>query len=140
MKALKRKTAHELLLVGRQVRDAKQKMSPAEFEQWRSQRPELRHEARVDRIITDLDKRLARLDAMFDATPGLRRFKHKLPCTGVATLRELSKLGAFWLEKLLEVDLIGPGTTRAQVDVLRGLQTGKSVAPRHRKAPRGPKS
>jgi hypothetical protein len=31
-----------------------------------------------------------------------------------------------------EVDLIGPHTTRAQIDVLRGLQTGKPVAPRHR--------
>jgi hypothetical protein len=127
MKALKRKSAHELLL-GRQYRDAKQKMSPAEFEQWRSQQPLLRHEARPDRVIVDLDKRLARLDAM----PVTQKYKGKLPCTGVSTARELSKLGAFWLEKLLEVGLIHPGTTRVQIDVLRGLQTGKPVAPRHR--------
>jgi hypothetical protein len=133
MKALKRKSAHELLLIGRQYRDAKQKMSPAEFEQWRSQRPELQHEARPDQVVTDLDKRLAHLEAMAVS----RKFKHKLPCTGVAALRELSKIGEFWLEKLFEVDLIGPWTTRAQVDVLRGLQTNKPVAPRHKPKPGG---
>ena len=132
MKALKRKSAHELLLIGRQVRDAKQKMSPPEFEQWRTQRPELRHEARPDQTVTDLDKRLAHLDAM----PVAQKYRDKLPCTGVATLRELPKLGEFWLEKLLEVDLINVQTTRAQIDVLRGLQTGRPVAPRHRPAQR----
>jgi hypothetical protein len=134
MKALKRKSARELLLIGRQVRDAERTTPQPALEQWRTQRPELRHEAHPDKTVVDLDKRLVRLAAMFDASPGLRRFKHKLPCTGVAALRELSKLGAFWLEKLLEVDLIGPQTTRAQIDVLRGLQTGRPVAPRHRKA------
>ena len=130
MKAPRRKSAHDLLPIGRQIRAAKQKMTPAEFAQWRKQRSELRHEAKPDRVVIDLDKRLARLSAMFE---GSQRFKHKLPCTGIATLRELSKLGAFWLEKSLEVDLIGPPTTRAQVDVLRGLQTGKPVAPRHKR-------
>jgi hypothetical protein len=134
MKALKRKSARELLLIGRQYRNAKEKMSPTEFAEWRSQRPELRHEARVDETVVDLDKRLARLDAMFDATPGLRKYRDRLPCTGVSAARELSKLGEFWLEKLLEVGLINPQTTRAQIDALRGLQTGKPVAPRHREA------
>jgi hypothetical protein len=129
MKTLKRKRAPELLSIGRQYRAAKRKLSPDEFEQWRSQRPELRHEARPDQVITDLDKRLARLAAM----PVAQKYKDQLPCTGVAALRELSKLGEFWLEKLLEVDLIHPGTTRAQIDVLRGLQTDRPVAPRHKR-------
>jgi hypothetical protein len=128
MKALKRKRAPELLLIGGQYRAAKRKLSPADFAQWRKERPELRHEAKPDKVITDLDKRLARLAAM----PVAQKYKDQLPCTGVAALRELSKLGAFWLEKSLEVGLIHPGTTRAQIDVLRGLQTGKPVAPRHK--------
>jgi hypothetical protein len=74
MKALKRKSAHELLLAGQQYRAAKRSMSPAEFEQWRSQRPELRHEAHPDQVVSDLDKRLAHLDAMSVS----RKFKHKL--------------------------------------------------------------
>ena len=134
MKALKRKLAHELLLARQQYRAAKRSMSPAEFKQWRSQRPELRHEAKPDQTVTDLDGRLAHLAAMVEMTPGLKNYQDQLPCTGVSTARELSKIGEFWLEKLLEVGLITRSTTRAQVDVLRGLQTGKPVAPRHKRA------
>jgi len=131
MKALKRKNAHDLLLIGQQYRDAKRKLSPEQFAQWRKERPELRHEARPDRVITDLDKRLAALAAM----PVAQKYKHKLPCTGVSTLRELPKFGNAALEALFEVDVFGPGTTRRQVDVVYGLITGKPVAPRHRPKP-----
>ena len=96
LKALKRKSAHDLLLIGRQYKAAKRSMSPAEFEQWRSERHELRHEAHPDQVVTDLDKRLAHLAAI----PWLKEFEHKLPNAGVSTLRELTKLGEFWLRRL----------------------------------------
>ena len=130
MKALKPKDVGALRRLGQQYLAAKRNMSRAEFAQWKRQQAAFRHEARPDKITVDIAARLAHLAAM----PGLKKFEHKLPSTGVSTLRELPKLGEFWLEKLFEVDLIGPQTTRAQIDVLRGLQTGKPVAPRHRKA------
>jgi hypothetical protein len=132
VKSLKHKRASDLLLIGRQYRDAKRKMSPDEFAQWRSQRPELRHESKPDQVVIDLDKRLARLAAM----PVAQKYKHKLPCTGVSTLRELSKFGNAALEALFEVDVFGPGTTRLQVDVVYGLIAGRPVAPRHRSKPK----
>jgi hypothetical protein len=132
VKTPKRKSAHDLLLIGRQYRDAKRKLSPEQFAQWRKERPELRHEARPDRVIVDLDRRLAALAAM----PVAQKYKHKMPCTGVSTLRELSKFGNAALEALFEVDLFGPNTTRLQADVLYGLITGKPVAPRHKRKPK----
>ena len=129
MKALKRKSAHELLLIGQQVLAAEQ-MPPADREQWIRQQAAFRHESHPDKTTVDLAGRVARVVKL----PVCEEFKHRLPSTGVATWRQLSPIGEYWLRKLFEVGLINPTTTRAQLDVLRGLQRGKPLAPRHRKA------
>lgn len=131
MKAPELKSGRELLSPGKQCQRAKRDMSPEAYEEWKRQQPLLRHEARPDEVVVDLDTRLIHLADM----PVLREFEHKLPDTGIGTLRELSKLGEVWLRVLFEADLIGPSTTRGQVDALRGLQQGKPVAPRHKMRP-----
>lgn len=128
MKALKRKSAHELLALGRQVLAAEQ-MPPADREQWKRRQSAFRHEAHPDKTTVDLASRVARVAKL----PVCEEFKDRLPATGVATWRQLSPLGEYWLRKLLEADLINPATTRAQLDTLRGLQRGKALAPRYKK-------
>jgi hypothetical protein len=128
MKAPKRKSGRELLSLGRECLRAKRELPPADYRQWKRKHPLLRHESRPDQVVRDLDVRLAHLAAM----PVLWEFKHRLPDTGIATLRELPKLGEIWLRALFEASLIGPWTTRKQIDVLRALQQRKPVAPRHR--------
>lgn len=131
MKALKQKNGRALLRLGRRCLDAKRTLSSADYERWKRKQPLLRHEARPDEIVVDLDVRLIHLASM----PVLQEFAHRLPNTGVATLRELPKLGEVWLRCLFTVGLVGPSTTRAQIDALRGLQQGKPVAPRHKPKP-----
>ena len=131
MKAHTSQNGRELLRLGQRCREARRNLPSAEYEQWKRQQPLLRHEARPDEVVVDLDVRLAHLASM----PVLREFEHRLPNTGVATLRELPKLGEAWLRCLFEAGLIGPSTTRAQIDALRALQQGKPVAPRHKPKP-----
>jgi hypothetical protein len=128
MKALKRKSNRELHTLGRQVVAAEQ-MPPADREQWIRQQAAFRHESHPDKTTVDLAGRVARVVKL----PVCEEFKNRLPSTGVASWRQLSPLGEFWLRKLIEADLINPGTTRAQLDVLRGLQRGKPLAPRHKR-------
>lgn len=130
MKSPKIKLGRDLLRLGRKCANAKREMSPAEYAEWKRQQPLLRHEARPDEVVRDLDVRLIHLASM----SVLQEFEDKLPDTGIATLRELPKLGEVWLRVLFKVDLIGRPTTRQQLDALRGLMTGRPVAPRHRKA------
>lgn len=129
MKAPKLKRGRDLLRLGQRCRDARRDMSPPDYVAWKRQQPLLRHESHPDEIVVDLDIRLIHLADM----PVLQEFEHKLPDTGIGTLRELSKLGEVWLRVLFTANLIGPATTRAQVDALRGLQQGRPVASRHRK-------
>ena len=92
MKAHKPKFGRELLALGWQCRRARRDMSPADYVAWKRQQPLLRHESRPDEIVVDLDIRLIHLADM----PVLQEFEDKLPDTGIATLRELSKLGEVW--------------------------------------------
>ena len=133
MKAPKQKIGRKLLRFGRRCLRAKQTLSAADYELWKRQQPQLRHEAHPDRVVTDLDRRYIKLASV----PVLWKFQRQLPNTGISTLRELSKLGEEKLQYLFAEGLIGPETTRAQIDTLRTAQhpQGKSVAPRHKPKP-----
>jgi hypothetical protein len=130
MKAPKQKSGRALLRFGRECLRAKQNLSPADYAAWKRQQPQLRHEAHPDRVVTDLDRRYIKLALL----PVLWKFQRQLPNTGISTLRELAKLGEEKLRYLFTVGLIGPGTTRAEVDTLRTAQyqPGKAVASRHK--------
>ena len=130
MKHPKEKDGPALLRFGKRCWGAKQTLSAADYKRWKTLQPQLRHEAHPERVVTELDRRYIRLAKM----QVLWRNEHKLPNTGIAALRELSKLSEEKLAYLFAANLIGPSSTRSQIDSLRTAQhpRGRAVAPRHR--------
>jgi hypothetical protein len=104
-------------------------LSPAEYEAFKYNEPELRHEAeaRSGEVTKDKAERLIRLALM----PVLWNDIDRLPQTGWGTLRELSKLNEDALRCLFPHGSIGPYSTRENIDALRSAQKSKNVAPRH---------
>ena len=127
MKRTKTKDPKVLIALGERLIKAKRELSAVDFETFKSNEPELRHEAWPLEVIVDKAERLMRLAAM----PAVRDNINKLPRTGWGTLRELSKLEEPALRCLFARGAIGPHSTREDIDRLRVAQTSRAVASRH---------
>jgi hypothetical protein len=127
MKRPKEKDPKVLIALGERLIKAKRELSAADYEAFKYNEPELRHEARPEEVTVDKAEQLARLASM----PAVRDNIDKLPRTGWAALRELSKLNETALRCLFARGAIGPHSTREDIDRLRTAQTSRNVAPRH---------
>jgi hypothetical protein len=129
MKTPKEQNGAKLLQFGKLCMEMKRDLSSQSYQQWKKGQSQLWHEAYPGRVLADMDSRyirLARMQVLWDHID-------KLPCTGIATLRELSKLGEDKLRHLFEIGLIDRQTTRQHIDGFRALELPKNkiVAARH---------
>ena len=127
MKTAREKDPRKLLALAARLAEAKRALSAADYEAFKSNEPELRHEARPSEVTHDQAERLIRLWSM----RVIRDNPNKLPRTGWGTLRELSKLSEDALRALFARGAIGPRSTREDIDRLRTAQTSRNVASRH---------
>jgi hypothetical protein len=127
MKRPREKDPRKLMALAARLAEAKRTLSAVDFEAFKHAEPELRHEARPEEVTVDKAERLIRLFSM----PVILDNLDKLPRTGWATLRELSKLSEATLRALFACNAIGPWSYRENINQLRAAQTSKTVAPRH---------
>jgi hypothetical protein len=115
MKRSKEKDPKVLIALGARLAEAKRTLSAADYEAFKYNEPELRHEAYPEEVTVDKAERLRRLASM----PVIHDNLDKLPRTGWAALRELSKLNEMALRCLFARGAIGPHSTREDIDRLR---------------------
>jgi hypothetical protein len=127
MKRTVEKDPRKLLELGKRLAEAKLTLSAADYDSFKYNEPELRHEARPEEVTRAKDQRLIWIASM----PVLWDYVDRLP-QGWAALRELSKLREAALRGLFARGAIGPTSTRDTVDNFRTAQTARGVAPRHR--------
>jgi hypothetical protein len=120
-----------LMALGLRLKTAKETLPAAEYDAFRRAEPELYHEARPEDLVEDKDERLIKLASMQVCWDYIDR----LPSTGWATLRELSKLSEPVLRELFRRGAITSRTTRENIDCFRSVQKiragGQGVADRH---------